>query len=283
MNTEHNKTDDSSNDKIDRVRSTLWYYFIEGRLNANNPYRVERLMDNNALYRNEYGEVSNKNKWRRYKKGITNPNKSLILNTEKKLPGSRQIFDHILWSVLQIEKPANLESCLKQLNPDIQKLIFKNGSFDIRNECRRPPLTSKKITAIEKRANFDALACITILLMQATETEEHELILSLARSVFRVLLILCTSHPWHFCLLDLFSIYKEKVFGAIKSEKYKIVFDDYDFYNSVEILKQSLFYIEDNLLFDPEKCDANQIMLDILYGHYGFKIASTFNLPVVFV
>lgn len=282
MNIEKNKAGKGYKERVNKVRRILWYYFIERRLSAHSAYEVEGLLDINAFYRNEYGELSNKNKWIRYKNGNVSPNKSLLLSVEKKLPGSSHIFNHVLWTILQNKTTLSYERCLTQLAPDIQRLVFQKGNLSFLSEVRRSAVTDKKLQAIERRANIDALACITILLLESLENKNSKLTLSLARSLFRVLLVLCASLPWQFCQSDLFIIFRENVFSRIASDEYRIQLDEYDFNNSIELLKQSLFHIEDNLLFGSEKYDPNKIMLDVLCGKYGLQMSSTLRLPLGF-
>lgn len=280
MNIKKDKADDGYEERVNKVRRILWYYFIERRLSAHSAYEVEGLLDGNAFYRNEYGELSNKNKWIRYKNGKVSPNKSLLLSVEKKLPGSSHIFDHILWKLLQDKTTLSHEGCLKQLTPDIQRLVFQKGSLSFLSEVSRSAITDRKLHAIERRASIDALACITILLLESLENKNSKLTLSIARSLFRVLLVLCASLPWQFCQSDIFDIFREKIFSKVASDSYQIQLNEYDFNNSIEMLQQSLFYIEDNFLFQSGKYDPSKIMLDVLCGKYGFKIASSFCLPI---
>lgn len=282
MNIKNDKADDGYKEMVNKIRRILWYRFIERRLFAHSSYQVEGLLDSNAFYRNAYGELSNKNKWVRYKNGNVSPNKSLLLSVEKKLPGSSHIFNHVLWTLLQDKNTLIYEGCLKQLGPDIQKLVFQKGNLAFLNEFSRPALTDKKLHAIERRASIDALACITILLLESVENKNSKLTLSLARSLFRILLVLCASLPWQFCQSDIFIIFREKVFSRVASNDYWLQLDGFDFNNSIELLKQYLFHIEDNFLFEPEKYDPNKIMLDVLCGKYGVQMASSLRLPVGF-
>ncbi len=90
-------------DAIDVLRAAFWYAEVKARLRAVTAYEIEKLLEGKASFgKNADGDRFHRNKWPKYEVGQYVPSNSLATHTDKLIPGSKAILNHVLWKVLKM-------------------------------------------------------------------------------------------------------------------------------------------------------------------------------------
>lgn len=234
-------------DQIDVLRTALWYTEIKARLNAYTGYEIERLLEPKAFWKNEYGERVHRNKWSRYEFGKHVPRNALATKVDLKFPGTKRLLNHVLWEALRIKSSTNenVDDWLRQLSPDIQKIIFHASRHGSENDWHAS-LSGRQLKMLERRAGIDTLACLTIILQECAKRGERVELFKIGTSLYRVLLILCTTIPIGNFALELLKIYRERVFSLARHKGQIFHLEDAHFLDAVGILRTIFLALEDN-------------------------------------
>jgi len=258
-------------DEVDVLRTAFWYAEAKARLSASSAYRIERILEPKAFRKNKDGDWIHKNKWSKYEVGQHVPNDALATQVDLILPGTKRLLNHTLWKALQTKNSGreNIEDWLRQLAPDIQKIVFNADRHSPGSTSRRASISRRQLKMFERRAGIDALACLTILLRESCNQGEQAIALDLGTSLYRVLLILCTTVPAGDFALELLDIYRERIFSLVRYEGRKFYLEDCDFLDAVSLLNMLLLALEDNGLIGIGWDDRVQAVCKLLDGGYG--------------
>lgn len=261
-------------DEIDVLRTAFWFAEIKMRLRAPSAYKVERCLEDGAFGKNKDGDIFHKNKWSKYEVGQHVPCDALVTMVEGKQPGTKRLLNHVLWKSLRRSFDAinSPDDWLRQLAPDIQKIIFLEDSRNPGNGSRKISLSKQQLRMLERRAGIDALACLTILAREAVSKGMQDTALNLGISVYRILLIQCTTTPIGDFALELFDLYRERVFSTMQNEGLEFQLDNSEFISAIGLLSSLLLVLEDNDRIGVRPNDSIQAMSKLLDGKYGFDI-----------
>lgn len=264
----------SRRDEIDVLRTAIWFAEIKSRLNASSAYEVERILEPNAFGKNKDGDSIHRNKWSKYEVGKHVPSNVLVTQVDAKLPGTKRLLNHVLWAALQakLDLNENTDSLLRQLAPDVQKIIFHADRHIPEGSSHRVRLSLRQLKMLERRAGIDALACLTIYTREASDHGMPDQILDLGTSLYRVLLILNTIVPIRDFALDILGIYRKRIFSQIRYGGLKLHVEDADFLDAVRLLNTLLLSLEDNYKIGIGWNDSIRAMYQLLNGGYGFHI-----------
>lgn len=138
------------------------------------------------------GECDHKNKWRCYRKGLHTPSLELVNAIETTHAGGCAVLNHVLWKTLRCDRriSSHAELWLSELHPEIQKIVYQREPGLGFGKTIRQSLNLTQLNMLERRAGLDALACLVILLRQATERHNGFLAQRLSRRMCRMLLVL---------------------------------------------------------------------------------------------
>lgn len=264
----------SRRDEIDVLRTAFWFAEIKFRLKASTAYEVERILEPEAFGKNKDGDPIHRNKWSKYEVGQHVPSNALVTQVDAKLSGTKRLLNHALWKALQA-KPGvneNIDDWLRQLAPDIQKVVFHEDSRTLGNGSRRVSLSKRELKMLERRAGIDALACLTIFIREFPKQGEQAQILDLGASLYRVLLILCVTLPIGDFALELLRVYRERVFSRVRADGLSFHLEESDFVSAVGLLHVLLLSLEDTEQIGVTRNDGIQAMCKLLEGGYGFDI-----------
>lgn len=269
-------------DVTDVLRTALWFADVSIRLNATTAYEVERKLEPDAFGKNEYGDYFHRNKWSKYEVGLHTPINSLVTGVETRLPGTEKFLNHVLWNALNTKQGIEGDASiwLRQLEPDIQKIVFQTHRYGVGNLYELPVPNRRQLKMLERRAGIDSLACLTILLRESCMRGEQSQAFEIGRSIHRVLLILCTTHPFGKFTLELFEIYRDRIYSMIKHKGWRLCFENYDFMSATHQLRIYLLALEDSYQIGIGWKDSVRAMCKILDGGYGFEIMLTLNIPI---
>lgn len=203
-------------------------------MRAPTAYAVERMVEPESFRVSKDGVPFHRNKWTSYQNGKHTPSVALITRVNQHVAGSGRELNHVLWKALGegVDILLHAREWLRQLSPELQLLIFEeDDQFRIH---RRRQFLGK----IERRANIDALACLTILLRLNLALGEYQYAWDLAASTFRVLLMLGAQFKERRISDALFEVYVERIFKASRWNGDRFYLEKYDFSFLAGILYQ---------------------------------------------
>jgi hypothetical protein len=269
-------------DVTDVLRTALWFADVRSRLSASTAYEVERILEPKAFGRNEDGDCFHRNKWTKYEVGRHTPSDLLVASVDARLPGTERMLNHVLWKALQTKQEigGHANDWLRQLGPDIQKIVFQTHPYGSGNSYQRLNLSQVQLKMLERRAGVDALACLTILLRESYERGESSHTFDIGSSLYRVLLILCTAIPIGNFTFELFDVYSNRIFSLVRHKGLRFRFEDFDFVEAVSLLHVLLLTLEDNNQIGLRWDDSVRAMCKLLNGDYGFDIKFALDAPI---
>lgn len=257
--------------EVDVLRTAIWFAEIKMRLKASTAYEIERLLEPKAFGKNKDGDHIHRNKWPKYKAGQHVPNDALVRQVEVKLPGTKRLLNHVLWRALQTKSNVNenIDDWLRQLAPDIQQIVFCEDRHNPGSGSRKTSLSRRQLKMLERRASIDALTCLTILIRESSNQGAQANVLDLGTSLYRVLLILCTTAPIGNFALELLDIYRERIFSLVRYEGLRFYLEDIDFLDAVDLLHTLLLALEDGDLIGVGWDESVQAISKLFEGGYG--------------
>ena len=192
------------------IKTRIWYRLVETKLNKNSAYQLEVFFEEKPLKRDADGKLFINGKWAKYRSGAVSPSHLQVIKVNEQVAGSAHLFRHVLWDVLNYFKfrYGQIQIFLNRLSPEVKKVVFKKTVSPVGIEYIRKPLTRAHLIMLERISNLDALACITILLVEAFYEENEEFSSAIARAVQRILTALCSTELYSHVKVQLFRIYE---------------------------------------------------------------------------
>ncbi|MBL8507660.1 MAG: hypothetical protein JNM11_04295 [Chitinimonas sp.] len=273
-------TEGGRRDQLDVLRTAVWYSDIEHQLGGGSIYRIERILEPDAFRYKKHSY--HLNKWRRYKVGADTPRAALVERVDGELPGTAALLNHPLWEALRGRKPVKrlLQEEMRRLAPAVQQVVFAGDEFGTARRKPMGPVTRVTLLKLERRAGIDALACLTILLRAAVETDLEQAF-DIARSLYRVLLITCVSVPLGSWTRYIFECYRQAIFPLVNSEEHQFDFDGFDFEDAVTRLNIWLLRLEDDGVIGVSHKESVRAMWKLTTGGYGLKLWWSFEPPIL--
>lgn len=137
--------------------------------------------------------------------------------------------------------------------------------------------SGRLLLSLEKRAGIDALACLTILLRESSERAENLLSIDIARTIYRMLLVLGHTARFADFIGMIFGIYRDRIFPLAESKGRRLELENVDFTGTVRLLSVLVRRI------DPEASDEKTLIrttYKILDGRHGVKLMLALNPPI---
>jgi len=261
-------------DEVDVLRTAFWFAEIKARLNASTAYEIERLLEPEAFGKNKDGDHIHRNKWSKYEVGQHVPCDSLVTRVDAKLPGSKRVLNHVLWEVLRAKHSIKelADDLLRQLTPEIQVCVFRIQRYRTSDSHHRISSSRRQLTLLERRSGIDALACLTILLRESSEQGENPHSIDIGKSIYRMLLVLCSTGQFGDFTQEIFDIYRDKIFSLPRHKGIIFRLKDSDFIDAVKLLTIIVLQVEDKKKFGTDGHGLNKVMYKFLDGDYGFDV-----------
>jgi len=230
------------------------------------------------------GQRHHRNKWQRYAKGTHTPHSALASQVDKDFPGSAIELNHMLWSVLRSpsDSAGNVDVLLKGLGPDIQRIVFEFNESGVGASYKRRRLDRRLLWRLECRANIDALACLTLLLLEAAELREQLWVFEIARRIYSVLLILGVELSERGVANELFQLYTERIFPLSSWENRRFCFDGFNYSFMSSLLNIQAFRTKNTFGRTLNWRERARVMLKLLNGDMGQDVLFAFLPPFVF-
>lgn len=127
-----------------------------------------------------------------YLTGAHRPAASLVQAIDDRFEGTRQILEHVVWTVLAPEFDARREgsACLGRVHPDVLRLVVRKDPLGYNRLLRcEQKLLMRRLSKIEGNGSLDAIACFVILIKLAVSNSEHQLAFHLGHALCRTMLL----------------------------------------------------------------------------------------------
>lgn len=269
-------------DEIDVLRTAFWFAEVKTRLSASTAYEIEKLLEPEAFGKNKDGDHIHRNKWPKYEVGQHVPSASLVTRVDVTLPGTKRVLNHVLWESLQAKYSIKelADKWLWQLGPEIQGCIFQIQSYGTSGSYHRISPSRRQLTLLERRSGIDALACLTILLRESCEQGKNSHAIDIGKSIYRMLLVLCNTSRFGDFALELFEIYRNKIFSLPWHKGIIFRLTDSDFIEAVKLLKIIVLQVKDNSKDGSDGHGLIKVMYKLLDGDYGFDVKFALDPPI---
>lgn len=202
--------------------------------------------------------------------------------TERKIPGCSVILYHPLWEILRKGFSENRRPAIgfSLISQDIQRIILPQGiataTFPITQYYR----SKTQLQMLERRAGLDALACLSLLLIDAIQTEQSALALDVSRSLFRSLLLICMTKPYNHLEDWIFYCFAKYLLNYVSHAGERIALRSIGFSDLTTLLQWKILSLEDAGVLWRTKEDLFRGCLRILNGKYGVELGRRFLLPM---
>lgn len=165
------------------------------------------------------------------------PAKTVILDVEGMFQGTAKTFFHPLWPQIRKSTPITYDNArvfFSQLPTEITSLFnlsntgsFKSSPFGYRNSIGK---------ALVKMADLDSLSALFVIWQLATTYENWPVQREVATNIYR-LLIVYSVLKFQYYFLDLFKIFRSKVFEPTNWEEYSFQLSSGDFFDTIDVLQ----------------------------------------------
>lgn len=268
-------------DRYTVLSTAMWVEEIRAMTHCSTYYELEKLFDPEGFNRDEDGNTRHRNKWAKYAVGLHKPSKTMVEKVDQKVSGASKILTHPLWGVLRDVDgvSANKATLIGGLSSDVQKFMgVPSEAGIVRTSKRRLPL-SRQLGALEKRAGIDALAALSIMAAEAM-TSGHESVISIAISLYRVLLITCIYRPFVCFQNELFTCVRDCILDRVHDDKFRLGMEHVDFSEEL-LLLTGLKEKEHNAGRVQGEREAIEACAKLLNGKKGYDVLFALNPPRV--
>lgn len=155
------------------LATTLWVKAIQSRLGGRSLGGIEKwVLEKTGNSKEDFWQDYSK-RFYQYLKGVKSPSRSYRHQLERLLPGTSEIFDHPLWSIIEnpLATSKDINDYMQNLEPNIYRRLFKHSKrsgIAERRQIRGIPY----IGNIGKESSLDALAALLMLIREAEIKED---------------------------------------------------------------------------------------------------------------
>lgn len=158
---------------IDKIRTKSWFERVQA-ISGKSAYALEKEFSKDQ-FKHSNNETYRPTQWYKYKSGQVSPSDRLLNEVEGHYPGTRMIFDQIIWALISTKHPEDilLKEGIGAANP---RLIQYIGKTEKNFPGRIYPLTSdrslRSLSHIDRKellyrrasplTNFTAILCVII-------------------------------------------------------------------------------------------------------------------------
>lgn len=268
----HKENSGKFRDVIDAFRTVYWFHSLRIGLEAKTTYQLEKALEPGAFCVDALGGNYRRNKWGGYRQGKHTPSQKLISSVNGQFEGAQSEFEHVLWDTVRLSKPAaqNADAWIRQLDPNIQSILWEKDKKITGNRIRIRQLQTKHLQMIERRASLDALACLTLLLREAHEIGHTQQSFEIAKSLCRVLLMIGDVLNGHGISKPLYEYYEELILPLASWQEKRLSYKGINFMELVGWLYHRLYHLTD---VSPHCLNEQELVLyklKIINGDYGF-------------
>lgn len=269
-------------DELYVLSTALWVELVRRLSECSTYYEMESVFEPDAFGKNAVGDRYHHNKWSKYAVGLSRPVNALVVEVERRLPGCARVLYHPLWEILRQGFGSNRsqrESWLSRISPDVQRIVVKNDIMTFSINSNNDSTTRPKLEMLERRAGIDSLACLSLLLVQANDSQRTGDALRIAEALYRVLLITCMRPPYSMLENELFDCFKRRLFSRIQHAGQCLALEKINFPEATSLLLQQVLVLEDTGRIGLAWKDTIKACHRLLCGKYGFDVKFALNPP----
>lgn len=266
------------------VACALWVMELKRRRGLASAYQLEKLFEPEAFGRSANRDPYHRNKWAKYEVGVHLPATGLIQRVEALEPGTARLIEHPLWALLRSrswEAHAG-DRWLHKLSFEVQAVLFDNAHGPLGGGGTRQKFGLRLSHRLERCANLDAVAALTILLLDALVLERHEEAFEAAKALFRTLQVVCSFFPFSQLASEIFWLFQSRIYPLVEYDHMRFDFTDYDFGEAVMLLNRLLLGLEDAGRVKGWLWRHNvRGKLKLIHGGFGFDAQFGLMPPIV--
>lgn len=253
---------------VDAMRTSAWFHALRMRTGAKSTYEMEKVLEPGSFGVDDSGTAYKRNKWRGYRLGKHTPRPALVHAMEHLHPGTRHVFEHVLWDTLRPGCPLAHHDVLNRLGHKAQKILC---GPQLRRQDGR--LRAAAICRLERIADLDGIACLVTLLRHAITAsdaaEAKHLSLALCRSAV-------ASGPLLFSLGiagPLADYLNGHLLGRATAEGGGYGLNAQDFLLRAKLSAGIVYAAEGNENCRFTYAEKVDFILDVLHGRHGDRLA----------
>lgn len=262
-------------DKVDEMRTIYWYTGLLLVAHTSTSASLERQFEPDAYRRSQAGTRYHLNKWPKYRDGKPTPGAALVDKVNKNAPGSIYDINHVIWHVLRMKQEDldDIESWLMLFSPQIQILAFEaSDPYGPALRCRLKEANGTLRAQLMRQAGLDALAYLTLLLLDARKRNNHKLGNALVRNIYQMLLMLGALLRGRGIGEQLYIYYKEHFLFLDGDRALGINESSIDFIGKTIDLFSRSYKAAEAMKGRYSWNKQVRCMIRMLHGHYGFEI-----------
>lgn len=272
-------------DVMDVIRTAYWYYGVLSRSGRTSAYGMEKLFEPPESFRkSDAGQQQHRNKWQRYARGAHTPGTELVKRVDNQFPGSATELNHVLWETLRPQAilPAEGDSLLRRLGPDVQMMIFDFDRSGVGASYWRRKANGRLLGRLERRASIDSLACLTVLFREAAALRERSFAFEIANRIYRVLLMLGIELAERRVARELFNVYVERVFPLAGWQNRRFCFSEFNYLPAALRLNALVYETKETKGKSLSWQERVPMMVKLLEGDFGFDVKFALMPTLVF-
>lgn len=229
---------------IDVLRTKVWVEYAKQKIDKK-AYSVETMVRGKPTQ-----PLEKLNRWNRYENGKHTPKDEYLNKVDLVIPGSKAIFEHILWEVLcSFDRTQNeINDLIQKLEPEVKFSLISALRVE---PVKRRPFNDNTVEKLVNRGSIDCLV-VAILMIQESIFLGSEKLRELALELYAGLTekiamnpLFFNVHPELFSYID--STFKHYVFLApnirltavIRWQFYRDSFWSEELRNKSQVLEQS--------------------------------------------
>ena len=263
--------------EADAACTIYWFHWLGIRLGTLVPREIQRAIAPETLSTDSENRQIRNNKFLGYQRGEHVPQARLVQHAEETVPWSGRALNHPLWKVLRA-KGSIRKSALQwvhQLDREVQTIVLGHFNEIVGGASRHT------LGALERRANLDSLAALTILLRLRHEEGELEWVWLYARSIFRVLLMI-GPHLEDYGVADrVFQLFVQRVFSLAVLERQCMDLVGYQYVQFSHLLAELVDRMRSDDAETPNRRMPTSYAIQILDGRYRQALKEFFEIPIV--
>jgi hypothetical protein len=254
--------------QIEIVRVRYWYEGVRIRSGCTQAKQVERIFGPHEDPK--FHEKDPPGKWNRYKLGKTTPQLPLINIVDNEIKGSAREINHPIWELLGLkdEGMSDIDDWLCILNSKVLAIVFRSKRHYFPDQPISQPFSAKLCCKLVALGSLDSLTALTIYWHDTRQKKQIRQAQVLARSIYKVLLIMGESLRLRGLDEAFFDLFKVNVFERTNWGTHLFATPSYQYIQGIYWLSRIAEYFKDQGLIHSLE-DKKILKHGVLYGKYG--------------
>lgn len=261
------------------LANALWFEKVRCETGIKTSYLLGKFFEPKTYRKNANGDPFHNNKWSKYAAGLSRPNPSLVSLVEQSAPGTAKLLKHPLWEILRNRgfTLSDKVDWIQRLDSDVQRVLLARHS----SSKSKVSISAVKLQMLERRADLDALAALSILMLEANRSGHTKEALDIGEYVYRVLLITCFFQPYRKFSWFFFDCFQRRIFAHIAHQGLRIFLPLVDNELSLELLSLAVRQVKNIRHVELAGTATIHTLIGLLMGRFGFDVRYALGMPIV--